>query len=215
MTEGKEGGTWLGLSENGKIASLLNLYSAEKNPDAKSRGFLVMDYIKTNDSARSYLQKIVDSKVAHDNFSFIALEPSGSGEIGENSVKPYELIYMNNADSNILSLGAGFHGFGNTHLNCPLNKVKEGKTRFQEIIENIGPLTSNESKLTESLLELMADKTEYFPDQILQRELTKVPEFVLPKFSSIFCSVPSFGSRLVVVENTVRNFYQLNFLDYL
>ncbi|KAA0199040.1 hypothetical protein HAZT_HAZT003937 [Hyalella azteca] len=49
--EGREGGTWLGLSSSGKIASLLNILQpreeATKNQkDLASRGYLVVNYLR-------------------------------------------------------------------------------------------------------------------------------------------------------------------------
>lgn len=38
MEEGKEGGSWLGISKRGKLAALTNYLEARQNPDAQGRG---------------------------------------------------------------------------------------------------------------------------------------------------------------------------------
>lgn len=38
MEEGKEGGTWLGISTRGKLAALTNYLQPRLDPDARGRG---------------------------------------------------------------------------------------------------------------------------------------------------------------------------------
>lgn len=38
MEEGKEGGSWLGISKRGKLAALTNYLEVRQNPDAQGRG---------------------------------------------------------------------------------------------------------------------------------------------------------------------------------
>ena len=38
LEEGKEGGSWLGISKRGKLAALTNYLEGRPNPDAQGRG---------------------------------------------------------------------------------------------------------------------------------------------------------------------------------
>lgn len=60
MEPGKEGGTWLALSIKGKAAVILNLINREGIMDSpkKGRGFLISNFITSNDSIESYLSKL-------------------------------------------------------------------------------------------------------------------------------------------------------------
>lgn len=59
MEPGKEGGTWLALSMKGKAAVILNL-SGESviESSKKGRGFLISNFITSNDSIESYLNNL-------------------------------------------------------------------------------------------------------------------------------------------------------------
>ncbi|OYT88820.1 MAG: hypothetical protein CFE43_20475 [Burkholderiales bacterium PBB3] len=53
------GGTWLGLSSNGRLAALTNIRSPEVlQTEAPSRGLLVAGFLQSTDSASAYLQTL-------------------------------------------------------------------------------------------------------------------------------------------------------------
>lgn len=59
MEPGKEGGTWLALSIKGKAAVILNLNGEDIiNSSKKGRGFLISNFITSNDSIESYLSNL-------------------------------------------------------------------------------------------------------------------------------------------------------------
>lgn len=60
MEPGREGGTWLALSTKGKAAVILNFVSKEGVTDGskKSRGFLIRNFITSNDSMELYLNTL-------------------------------------------------------------------------------------------------------------------------------------------------------------
>lgn len=47
MEEGKEGGTWLGISTRGKLAAITNYLQPRQDPDARSRGTLINSEVAT------------------------------------------------------------------------------------------------------------------------------------------------------------------------
>lgn len=60
MEPGKEGGTWLAMSLTGKAGVVLNLSdeASSTNIPKQGRGFLVPNFVTSNDSAVSYLDKL-------------------------------------------------------------------------------------------------------------------------------------------------------------
>lgn len=60
MEPGKEGGTWLALSMKGKAAVILNLVDKENklSLSKKSRGSLISNFVTSNDSVETYLNKL-------------------------------------------------------------------------------------------------------------------------------------------------------------
>ena len=58
MMQGKVGGTWLAMSRSGNIGVLTNIFTGGiLDPEAKGRGFLVVDWLKMNSivSGEEYL----------------------------------------------------------------------------------------------------------------------------------------------------------------
>jgi len=60
MEPGKEGGTWLALSMKGKAAVILNIVNPEAitNLPKKGRGFLISNFVISNESMESYLDNL-------------------------------------------------------------------------------------------------------------------------------------------------------------
>lgn len=54
------GGTWLALNIQGRFAALLNAFKLNQNPNAKSRGQLVENFVKSVISAPEYMQGLQD-----------------------------------------------------------------------------------------------------------------------------------------------------------
>lgn len=54
------GGTWLALNIRGRMAVLLNVFELNNQPNAKSRGQLVENFVKGNMLAPEYMQGLQD-----------------------------------------------------------------------------------------------------------------------------------------------------------
>lgn len=54
------GGTWLALNIRGRLAVLLNVFELDKQPNAKSRGHLVENFVKDHISAPEYMEGLQD-----------------------------------------------------------------------------------------------------------------------------------------------------------
>lgn len=200
MADNKRGGTWLGLSESGRIASLLNVLqpAAEKTnqQNVEGRGFLVVDYLRGQLTAETYMNKIVQSNKDYSLFNLVILEP-GKEDGSDCCSIPYKLLFLNYVDKEVIHLDHGFHGFGNSFLSKPFLKVDQGKMKFEAIIKEIGLDVQNEDTLVSSLFKMMQDTTRYYPDKTIQEQGKGYPEEYLKSISSINIKIPNinYGTR--------------------
>ncbi|XP_047553283.1 transport and Golgi organization protein 2 homolog isoform X2 [Lutra lutra] len=76
MEEGKEGGTWLGISTRGKLAALTNYLQPRQDRDARGRGELVTHFLTTDMDSLSYLKKVSAEGHLYNGFNLIAADLS-------------------------------------------------------------------------------------------------------------------------------------------
>ncbi|XP_055261033.1 transport and Golgi organization protein 2 homolog isoform X2 [Moschus berezovskii] len=76
MEEGKEGGTWLGISTRGKLAALTNYLQPRLNHDARGRGELVAQFLTSDTDSLSYLKKVSAEGHLYNGFNLIAADLS-------------------------------------------------------------------------------------------------------------------------------------------
>ncbi|CAD1475494.1 unnamed protein product, partial [Heterotrigona itama] len=185
MEPGKEGGTWLALSLTGKAGVVLNL-SAEAsstNIPKQGRGYLVPNFITSEDSAVLYLNELhkKNNKTRIYNPFVLVLINLQNADINylsssHNSTGP------NSSQDNIL-------GFGNSGLDIPYRKVEVGKKMFENIVKNVK--VSKQTRLIEELLKFLKSKERYLPDPELQKRCpTKYKEL-----SSMFVSTDGYCTR--------------------
>jgi uncharacterized protein with NRDE domain len=169
----KEGGTWLGVTREGKFAAITNYRdpSAFKS-NALSRGGLVSRYISGNQSPSHYLEKIPPQTDKYNGFNLILGEGSAffvfSNRGGKQKLKP------------------GIYGLSNHLLNTPWPKVSRGKRFLKAALNKKG------NELEEALFDLLADR-HIPPDSKLPATGIGLEwERVL---SSIFITSPVYGTR--------------------
>ncbi|XP_047297081.1 transport and Golgi organization protein 2 homolog isoform X8 [Homo sapiens] len=76
MEEGKEGGTWLGISTRGKLAALTNYLQPQLDWQARGRGELVTHFLTTDVDSLSYLKKVSMEGHLYNGFNLIAADLS-------------------------------------------------------------------------------------------------------------------------------------------
>ncbi|XP_076664224.1 transport and golgi organization 2 isoform X2 [Andrena cerasifolii] len=163
MEPSKEGGTWLALSTKGKAGVVLNLTNEHglSGTQKKGRGPLVPDFITSNDSATSYLDKLHDENLNGQPYN------------------PFMLVLVNlhNADVNYLSSSTNSEGpsstqntilgFSNSGLDVPYKKVEAGKEIFTSIVSNAQ--VSKQTDLIEKIIKFLKLKKRHLPDPELQK----------------------------------------------
>ncbi|XP_075852945.1 transport and Golgi organization protein 2 homolog isoform X3 [Microcebus murinus] len=76
MEEGKEGGTWLGITMHGKLAALTNYLQPRLDLEARGRGELVTHFLTTGVDSLSYLKKVSAEGHLYNGFNLVAADLS-------------------------------------------------------------------------------------------------------------------------------------------
>jgi uncharacterized protein with NRDE domain len=170
------GGTWLGVSRQGKISMITN-YRDPKNidPNAPSRGHLVSDYLNSSTDPKDYLHALEPRAKQYNGFNLIV----GNTE---------ELGYLSNYRQGIEFLTPGLHGLSNHLLNTPWPKVETGKEKMNSLLKG--------SFKPADLFELL------YVDSIVSDELLPDTGVGLEReraLSAMFIKSPGYGTRCSTV----------------
>lgn len=167
------GGTWLGMSKQGKIAMVTNYRDPQHiDPNAPSRGHMVSDFLIEDDSSERYLKNISSNGKKYNGFNLIL----GNTE---------ELWYYSNYKKEIEKLSSGFYGLSNHLLETSWPKVLRGK-------EKIKPVLAQTHIDPEQLFEVLYDDQRADDAQLPNTGLPLDRERAL---SSMFIKTTGYGSR--------------------
>ena len=170
----RQGGTWIGINKDGRIAAVTNYREpSQKKTDATSRGFLVSDYLKGNESAGGYIQKVTERSHAYDAFNLL---------VGDKQ----SFSFFCSLEDDYQTLKPGLYGVSNSKLDCPWPKVKKGKAALEKIIQ------AREKPNTEKLFELLADKTIAADNELPSTGVSIEWE---RRLSSMFVHFEGYGTR--------------------
>ena len=174
-----QGGTWLGLTQRGRFAALTNFRQGAPQAGARSRGQVVLDYLRSSSSPEQYAAQLAAHADQFAGFSAI---------IGDLEHDPH---YFSNRGLDIApprSAGAmspnltqrltpGLYGLSNQWLDVPWPKVTRAKQR-------IAALLASERVLAEQVCDAMDDRSQppdaHLPDTGIgvERERMLAPIFV-------------------------------------
>ncbi|MDI6726593.1 MAG: NRDE family protein [Smithellaceae bacterium] len=167
------GGTWLGITRQGRIAALTNYRDpASYREKAPSRGLLVRDYLQGQEAPREYLEEVSARAGDYNGFSLIAGDRkslwyySNRGGLGETS--------------------PGIHGLCNHLLDTPWPKVDKGKTALARLTEKAGALAP------EDIFSFLADDSRPADSLLPDTGVGLAWERTL---SPVFITSPSYGTR--------------------
>lgn len=180
---GCEGGTWLAVSPlRKKMGVLLNLPNTSKK-NAKSRGKIVAEFVKSKKEAASYVQEMKSYFEECNNFIFVAMDFGNTTPV---------INSFTNVTNKITTHTDPCLGFGNSLPDMPLKKVEAGLTKMHNICKGLNKI-SMKSKLLEELTALLKCNERHLPDAQLQERRPNLYE----ELSSIFVCVPEekYGTR--------------------
>jgi uncharacterized protein with NRDE domain len=170
----KEGGTWLGITQNGRIAAITNYRDPRsERQNAPSRGGLVSGFLCGSATLDEYLEILKKEGAAYNAFNLIF------GDIGR-------LCFFSNRHESPQFIATGIHGLSNHLLDTPWPKVVRGKEALERLV--------SEGKTIEpdALFAILADRA-IAPDRLLPDTGVGID---LERFlSPLFISTPTYGTR--------------------
>ncbi len=182
------GGTWLGVTGNGRFAAVTNYRKAGDARGSNSRGALVAGFLSSDISPSQYLEQI--STHADDFSGFNLL-------VGEVNRENNNLFYYSNRNGLPRQLYSGIYGLSNHLLDTPWPKLVRGKEKFRKLLsEN----RVNEGKLFELMRDSAFASDEELPDTGIGIEKERF-------LSPIFIETPVYGTRcstLLTIDNEFK-----------
>lgn len=181
------GGTWLGVTKQGRFAAVTNYRDPNAPVGRLSRGNLVADFLKTDEPAKLYLKRIQERAYEFSGFNLL---------LGEISKQKDEVFYFSNREDKIKKLEKGLYGVSNHLLDTPWRKVEKGKAVLAELLKN-------ERIAKESFFELLSDEALADDADLPDTGVGYGKEKLL---SPIFIKTPVYGTRSSTVLTFDKNF---------
>jgi uncharacterized protein with NRDE domain len=172
----EKGGTWTGVSKEGRIAFLTNHRDGSILEKRKvSRGNLTRDFLTGNMSPLNYLMDIQNNREDYDPFNLVV----GSQD---------ELYFYSNIENKISIVKPGVYGLSNAFLDTPWYKVEKAKNRFMDLLDT----DFSVDQLFEILSDTEKPPVEELPDTGVSLEWEKT-------LSSICIDTPEYGTQFKTV----------------
>nr|WP_256835340.1 NRDE family protein [Pseudomonas oleovorans] len=173
------GGTWLGVTAQGRFAALTNIRDPRQKAGPRSRGALTADYLLGQESAPAYLDRIMRDSAAHAGFNLL---------VGDR----HQLWHFNSAKGRPRQLQSGIYGMSNANLDTPWPKLLRAKNALSDQVESED----------EALLGLLSDSSQ--PDDQLLPD-TGVGLATERLLSSVFIASAAYGTRASTVLSLERS----------
>jgi len=188
-------GTWLGVTNTGRFAALTNYRQANANtPSPHSRGYLVKDFLDSDETADSYLHHCQTQATQYDGFnllSYVTGEPL--------------YYYANRENTAVSRVSDGIHGLCNHLLDTPWYKVEQGKYAFSLALAK---KTVSIERLFQVLMDTQVCHDEHLPNTGVSLEWERL-------LSSRFIISEDYGTRsssiVLIDKNQTINFYERSF----
>lgn len=184
------GGTWLGVSETGKVAALTNYRDIENiKENAPSRGEIIPNFLLSNEQPEHTLNSVDKRAHFYNGFNLIA------GDIDQ-------LYYLSNHGHSVEPIQPGVHVISNAALNTPWPKALWALNRFKTILES--------DDLDQAQFFELLQNSDRYPPKILPE--TGLSEEMEVAVSSVFILTEHYGTRSSSLITIDRNL-QLNFIE--
>lgn len=186
------GGTWLGVSQHGRLAALTNYRNAEvARTDTPSRGELVTEFLQSTLSSAEFLESLAGRAGRYNPFNLLVYD--GRQLMGLHSPTPH-----------ILTLKPGVGGVSNANFNTPWPKLTSLTRELEMRIAQQQTDSAN-------LLALLHDSSLAADADLPQ---TGVPVALERMLSSIFVASVNYGTRassLVTLHSSHAEFHEQTF----
>lgn len=185
------GGTWMGLTAEGRLALVTNVRDPQRNEaGAPSRGRIVPEWLAARDRTDRFWMRSALS--GYNGFNLIAFD-----------FRRGECFWATNNGEHPLRLERGVHGLSNAGLDTPWPKVRALKSRVADALDSAESVDA----MAMQLFDALADRSEA-PDEALPE--TGVPLDWERRLSAAFIRTPdmAYGTRcstLVITEKVNRH----------
>jgi uncharacterized protein with NRDE domain len=170
----RAGGTWFGITRNGKIAVITNYRDpASIKENAPSRGEIVSHYLLGPDGPDAYLKNLSTKADDYNGFNLV---------LGERE----RLIWYSNRSGEPHNLSPGIFGLSNHLLDTPWPKVSSSKDALANQI------SGGKEPSPEALFRILRDRTIPDDDHLPSTGVDIEWERIL---SPIFIKSPDYGTR--------------------
>lgn len=162
------GGTWLGLTAQGRLGMLTNVRDPKRHdPQAPSRGRIVHEWLAARESVDQFWMRTALS--GYNGFNLIAADFVAG-----------ECFWASNTGAHPQRLERGIHGVSNAGLDTPWPKVIALKARLHEAIDTHDEVDVLASALFAALADRSVAGDELLPDTGvgLARERELAPAFI-------------------------------------
>ncbi|HEY8906492.1 MAG TPA: NRDE family protein [Rhodoferax sp.] len=167
------GGTWLGVSRNGRLAALTNYRAPSMmRNDAPSRGELVSHFLRGDDSSSDYLRQLQGQAVQYNPFNLLVFDG-------------LTLLGLQSRDASIVAMAPGVGAVSNADFHTPWPKLSQLKTGLQDLLAQ-GHASDAQ------LLALLQDRS---PAADIELPATGVPLALERALSAAFVATPGYGTR--------------------
>jgi uncharacterized protein with NRDE domain len=170
------GGTWLGVSREGRFAALTNYRDpAQLRADAPSRGGLVSRFLLGSEAPADFARWLMEAAPAYNGFNLV---------FGTIRREDRELRYFSNCGEGAGPLPPGIYGLSNHLLDTPWPKVAQGKSALSAALAAL----PDESTLLELLRREGIAADEDLPSTGVSLEWERL-------LSAAFVRSPTYGTR--------------------
>ncbi|WP_338488741.1 NRDE family protein [Pseudomonas trivialis] len=184
------GGTWLGISADGRFAALTNIREPHQPPARTSRGELVARFLSGSQPIDQYLAEVNGRSIEYAGFNLL---------LGTRD----EMWHYNANESQPTRLKPGVYGLSNAGLDTPWPKLLKARAALGELLEDPQP---------QALLAIMSDPQTAPFAQLPDTGVGLATESLL---SSVFIASASYGTRvstaLIVNADGTRRMVERSF----
>jgi uncharacterized protein with NRDE domain len=190
----KAGGTWLGMDRYGRFAAISNYRDpASHKEHALSRGLIVSDFLRGQQTPREYIHALSPSRNQYNGFNLLA-------------GNRLELWYYSNRTGEARLLDSGLYGLSNHLLDIPWPKVKQGKERLRDL------LSQDRTLEVEAIFEILSDRSmandDCLPDTGIGLEIERV---LSPLFIKSLCYGTRSSTVLLIDRHETVTFIERSF----
>jgi uncharacterized protein with NRDE domain len=118
----ERGGTWLGLTRDGRFAAVTNIRHPQPKAALRSRGELTRQFLLSDRTAGQYMQEVQGNLDEFAGFNLL---------VGDRE----KLFFLNSNEGQVVALQPGVYGLSNGTLDSDWPKIQRSKAVLREMLD--------------------------------------------------------------------------------